>query len=70
MPTGGMLAIYSMLMHAAGRNRTDGTRMTLSDGYHVVDHHAGVWDPKRVVVCGERVYQGNDVKRPASTRRR
>ena len=70
MPAGGLLAIDSMLLHAAGRNRTDGTRMTLTAGYHVVDHHAGAWDPKRVVVCGERVYQGNDARRPASTRRR
>ncbi len=52
MPAGGMLAINTMVMHAAGRNRTDGTRMTLTAGYHVVDHHAGTWDPKRVVVRG------------------
>ena len=63
MPAGGLLAIDSMLAHAAGRNRTDGTRMTLTAGYHVVDHHAGDWDPKRVVVCGERVYRGNDLRR-------
>ena len=60
MPAGGLLAIDSMLMHAAG-HRNDGTSMTLTAGYHVVDHHAGVWDPKRVVVFGERVYRGNDV---------
>ena len=61
MPAGGMLAIDSMLLHAAGRNRTDGTRMSLTAGYHLVDHHAGAWDPKRALVCGERVYRGNDV---------
>ena len=37
--------------------------MTLTAGYHVVDHHAGAWDPKRVVVCGVRVYRGNDMRR-------
>ena len=63
MPAGGMLAIDSMLLHAAGRNRTSGTRMTLTAGYHLVDHHAGVWDPKRAVVCGQRVYRGNDALR-------
>ena len=63
MPAGGMLAIDSMLLHAAGRNRTSGTRMTLTAGYHLVDHHAGVWDPKRVVVCGQRDYRGNDARR-------
>ena len=63
MPAGGLLAIDSMLLHAAGRNRTDGTRMTLTAGYHVVDHHAGAWDPKRVVICGQRVYRGNDARR-------
>lgn len=63
MPAGGMVAIDSMLLHAAGRNRTEGTRMTLTAGYHVVDHHAGAWDPKRAVICGQRVYRGNDARR-------
>ena len=60
MPAGGMLAIDSMLLHAAGRNRTSGTRMSLTSGYHLVDHHAGAWDPKRALICGQRVYRGND----------
>ena len=60
MPAGGLLAIDSMLLHAAGRNRTDGTRMSLTAGYHLVDQHAGAWDAKRALVCGERVYRGND----------
>jgi ectoine hydroxylase-related dioxygenase (phytanoyl-CoA dioxygenase family) len=69
MPAVGLLAIDSMLLHAAGRNRTAGTRMTLTGGYHVVDHHAGDWDPKRVVVCGERVYRGNDSRNPRRAER-
>ena len=68
MPAGGLLAIDSMLLHAAGRNRTDGTRMTLTAGYHLVDHHAGAWDPKRVVVCGQRLYRGNDARRAPAER--
>ena len=63
MPAGGLLAIDSMLLHAAGRNRTSGTRMTLTAGYHLVDHHAGAWDPKRALICGQRVYRGNDARR-------
>ena len=70
MPAGGLLAIDSMLLHAAGRNRTAGTRMTLTAGYHVVDHHAGGWDPKREVICGERVYRGNDALCPRAERER
>ena len=60
MPAGGMLVIDSMILHAAGKNHTDGTRMSITSGYHTVDEHAGIWDPKRVTVFGERVYTGND----------
>jgi phytanoyl-CoA hydroxylase len=60
MPAGGLLAIDSMLFHAAGQNKTDGSRISMTAGYHSVDDFAGVSDPKRVLVCGEKTYQGND----------
>ena len=32
----------------------------LTTGYHLVDQHAGAWDAERALLCGERVYRGND----------
>jgi phytanoyl-CoA hydroxylase len=60
MPAGGLLAIDSMLFHAAGHNKTSGSRISMTAGYHSVDPFAGVSDPKRVLVRGEMIYQGND----------
>ncbi len=60
MPAGGMLAINSMMLHAAGQNKTDDTRMSMTVGYHSVDELSDVENPKRVLVRGERAYQGND----------
>ena len=61
MTAGGLLAIDSMMIHAAGRNRTDGTRMSMTLGYHTVDE-LSLDNPKRVLVRGERLYKGNDTK--------
>ena len=62
MPAGGLLAIDGMLFHAAGRNQTDRTRMSMTAGYHSADEIAGMSDPKRVLVRGEPYYRGNDRK--------
>ena len=61
MTAGGLLAIDSMMIHAAGRNRTEGTRMSMTLGYHTVDE-LSLDNPKRVLVRGERLYKGNDTK--------
>ena len=47
-------------MHSAGKNNTDGSRMSMTVGYHSVDELSGVDGPKRVLVRGERIYMGND----------
>jgi phytanoyl-CoA hydroxylase len=60
MPAGGLVAIDSMVMHGAGRNQTDGSRMSMTVGYHSVDELAGLENPKRILVRGERIYRGND----------
>jgi phytanoyl-CoA hydroxylase len=60
MPVGGMLAIDSLVIHGPGRNQTDGTRMSLTVGYHSADELSDVPNPKRVLVRGERPYMGND----------
>ncbi|MDA1192848.1 MAG: phytanoyl-CoA dioxygenase family protein [Candidatus Poribacteria bacterium] len=60
MPAGGMLVIDSMLIHAAGENHTDETRMSMTFGYHAVDELNDTDNSKRVLLCGERPYLGND----------
>ena len=61
MKAGGLLAIDSMIIHSAGKNQTDGTRMSMTLGYHTVDE-LSLDNPKRVLVRGERIYKGNDTK--------
>jgi hypothetical protein len=60
MPAGGMLAIDSTVVHGIGENHTDGTRMSMTVGYHSVDELMDVENPKRILVRGERKYGGND----------
>ena len=60
MPAGGMLVLDSLLMHGIGENRTDRTRMSMTIGYHSVDELADVPNPKRILVRGRPVYEGND----------
>ena len=59
MNAGGLLAIDSMMIHSAGRNQTDGTRMSMTLGYHTVDE-LSLENPKRILVRGEQIYKGND----------
>jgi len=60
MPAGGILALDGLLFHTAGKNQTDGTRISLTMGYHSVDELADVENPKRALVAGDRPYMGND----------
>ena len=60
MPAGGLLAIDSMIIHSAGINHTDGTRMSMTLGYHSADELASGDNPKKVLVRGVRPYRGND----------
>ena len=60
MAPGGLLAIDGMLLHAAGINRSDRTRMSMTLGYHSVNEFSSAQDPKCVLVRGERIYGGND----------
>ena len=63
MPAGGLLAIDSMIIHSAGINQTDGTRMSMTLGYHSADELASEDNSKKVIVRGERPYSGNDKPR-------
>jgi ectoine hydroxylase-related dioxygenase (phytanoyl-CoA dioxygenase family) len=60
MPAGGLVLIDSAIIHGAGPNRTSGTRMSMTAGYHSVDELAGMENPRRVLISGERLYMGND----------
>ncbi len=60
MAAGGMLAIDSLVLHAAGTNTTGGTRMSMTMGYHSADELSEGESPRRVLVRGKRLYMGND----------
>ena len=60
MPAGGLLAIDSLVFHRAGRNKSGGSRTSLTIGYHSVDELATVNDPARLLVRGQQAYLGND----------
>lgn len=59
---GGMLVIDGMLLHCPGENKTDKVRTSMTAGYHAVDELASVDDPARVLVRGNKLYQGNRPK--------
>lgn len=63
LSAGSMLAIDSLIYHCIGENTTDETRMSMTIGYQTVDELASVDDPTRLLIQGERIYQGNDRKR-------
>jgi hypothetical protein len=57
-----MVLINSMVMHRAGQNTTDDTRMNMTMGYHNVDKISDVPNPKRILISGKDAYSGNDRK--------
>ncbi len=61
MSKGGVLLLDSLVFHTAGQNCTPSTRLSVCCAYHSVDELSGVAsDPKKLLVCGERLYRGND----------
>lgn len=60
MPAGGMLIIDGLVFHMAGKNRTDGTRMSMTLGYHSVDELSKKENPHRILVRGDQIYLGNE----------
>ena len=60
MPAGGILLMDGLVFHRIGRNRTAGSRMSMTLGYHSADELAAGDDPKRWLVRGKRQYIGND----------
>jgi len=61
MPAGGMIALNGLVLHAAGINQTDGTRMAMTLGFHSYDEFTEPGESaKRVIVRGKREYGGND----------
>jgi|SRR5919205_261699 ectoine hydroxylase-related dioxygenase (phytanoyl-CoA dioxygenase family) len=61
MPSGGILFLDSLVFHTAGHNSTEKPRCSVCCAYHSVDELSGVRaDPKKILVCGEKLYRGND----------
>ncbi|MGH9212490.1 MAG: phytanoyl-CoA dioxygenase family protein [Acidimicrobiales bacterium] len=60
MPAGGVLVFDSLLFHSVGTNTTGGTRMSAAFAFHSTDELDDSAQPQRVLLCGERIYKGND----------
>ena len=60
MAAGSFLPIDGLVYHRVGKNHTDGTRMSMTFGYHSADDLAATRDDKRLLVRGEDLYMGND----------
>jgi ectoine hydroxylase-related dioxygenase (phytanoyl-CoA dioxygenase family) len=61
MPAGGILVFESLLFHSVGVNSTDGSRMSVTFGFHSVDEIDDSIQEKRLLLCGDRIYRGNDL---------
>jgi len=60
MPAGGILLMDGYCIHSQGMNYTEGTRMSMTLGYHAVNEFRESEDPKSLLISGERIYDGND----------
>jgi ectoine hydroxylase-related dioxygenase (phytanoyl-CoA dioxygenase family) len=64
MSQGGILLLDSLVFHTAGQNRTPHTRLSVCCAFHSIDELSGLEsDPKKLLVCGQRLYRGNDAQR-------
>jgi ectoine hydroxylase-related dioxygenase (phytanoyl-CoA dioxygenase family) len=60
MAAGGVLLFDSLLFHSVGTNVTGETRLSAAFAFHSVDELDDSPQPWRVLLCGERIYKGND----------
>ncbi len=60
MPAGGILAMDGFVIHRAGTNESDRTRLTMTLAYQCVDELTEHEVSSRVLVRGKRLYLGND----------
>jgi phytanoyl-CoA hydroxylase len=60
MATGGVLLFDSLLFHSVGTNTTGRTRLSTAFAFHSVDELDDSPQPQRVLLCGDRIYKGND----------
>ena len=62
MPVGSMLFFDSTVFHTVGKNNTDGLRASVIFGYHSVDELEEELPPSKILVRGENLYRGNDLR--------
>jgi ectoine hydroxylase-related dioxygenase (phytanoyl-CoA dioxygenase family) len=56
---GDVLIFHGLMLHGAGPNRTNATRMSMTLGYHAADELGIADEPHKVLVAGERVLRHN-----------
>ncbi len=67
---GSVLLFDSLMFHRVSRNTTDGSRISVTLGFHSVDElSSGFDESEKLLVAGNNIYRGNDVGRVALKRR-
>lgn len=62
MPRGGVLIFNDVLFHGSDKNLTDAPRRSMTLAFQSHDTHlVRKADPEKIIVCGERVYEGHPV---------
>ncbi len=56
---GDVLLMHGLVLHSAGANRSDGSRMSMTLGYHAADELGADSEPHKRLVAGERILRHN-----------
>lgn len=56
---GDVLLMHGLVLHSAGANRSDRSRMSMTLGYHAADELGAREEPQKRLVAGERILRHN-----------
>lgn len=56
---GDVLLMHGLVLHSAGANRSDSSRMSMTLGYHAADELGAREEPQKRLVAGERILRHN-----------
>ncbi len=58
-PAGDVLLMHGLVLHSAGANRSNASRMSMTLGYHAADELGAGEEPQKRLVAGERILRHN-----------
>lgn len=58
-PAGTVLLMHGLVLHSAGANRSNASRMSMTLGYHAADELGASEEPDKRLVAGERILRHN-----------